>query len=70
MLLIRNESPLKGINTAEKIFEFNKERKCKKFEILTPKHMLQRLQTTFSKLKAVNTTENLLNETHCIIHSM
>ena len=39
-------------------------------KILSPKQMLQRLPTTLAQIKAVNTSENLLNEIRQIINSM
>ena len=39
-------------------------------KILTPKQMLQRLLITLAKIKAGNTSENLLNETRQIIYSL
>ena len=38
--------------------------------MLTPKHMLQRLQTALAQVKAGNTYENLLNEIRQIIYSL
>ena len=42
----------------------------KRFKILTPKQMLQRLPIALAQLKAGNTSENLLNETCQIISSL
>ena len=39
-----------------------KEKQAKRLKILTPKQMLQRLPITLAKVKASNTSENLLNE--------
>ena len=39
-----------------------KEKQGKRSKILTPKQMLQRLPITLAKVKAGNTSENLLNE--------
>ena len=39
-----------------------KEKQGKRLKILTPKQMLQRLPITLAKVKAGNTSENLLNE--------
>ena len=39
-------------------------------KILTPKQMLQRLLIALAKVKAGNTSENLLNETRQIIYSL
>ena len=38
-----------------------KEKQGKRLKILTPKQMLQRLPITLAKVKAGNTSENLLN---------
>ena len=38
--------------------------------ILSPKQMLQRLPIAFAQIKAVNTSEKLLNETRQIIYSL
>ena len=40
-----------------------------KLKILTPKQILQRLPTALAQVKAVNNSENLLNEIHQIIYS-
>ena len=39
-------------------------------KILTPKQMLQRLPIAIAKLKAFNTSKNLLNEIRQIIYSL
>ena len=39
-----------------------KEKQGKRLKILTPKQMLQRLPISLAKVKAGNTSENLLNE--------
>ena len=39
-------------------------------KILTPKQMLQRLPIALAKVKAGNTSENLLNEIRQIIYSL
>ena len=39
-----------------------KEKQGKRLKILTSKQMLQRLPITLAKVKAGNTSENLLNE--------
>ena len=38
--------------------------------MLSPKQMLQRLPTALAKVKAVNTSGNLLNEIRQIIYSL
>ena len=47
-----------------------KEKQGKRFEILTPKQMLQILTIALAQVKAGNTFENLLNEIRQIIHSL
>ena len=42
----------------------------KKTEVLTPKQMLQSLTIVFAKVKAGNTSENLLNEIRQKIYSL
>ena len=41
-----------------------------RLKILTSKQMLQRFPIAFARLKAGNTSENLLNEIHQIIYSL
>ena len=52
-----------------KIFPM-KETQGKGLKILTPKQMLQRLPIALAKVKAGNTSENLLNEIRQIIYSL
>ena len=52
----------KVVNIVEKILDFNKQKKGKGIEILTPKQILQRLPIALAQVKAGNTFENLLNE--------
>ena len=47
-----------------------KEKQGKGLKILTPKQMLQTLPITLAQVKAVKTSENLLNETIQIIYSL
>ena len=49
---------------------FNKQQKGKRIKILTPKQMLQRLVMQCAKVKAGNTSKNLLNEIRQIIYSL
>ena len=44
--------------------------KCKGLKILTPKQMLQRLPIVLAKVKASNTSKNLLNKIRQIIYSL
>ena len=56
-----NKNPKKVVNIVEKILYFNKEQKVERIKILTSKKMLQRLPMALAKVKAGNTSENLLN---------
>ena len=62
-----NENPEKIITIIKKFLNFNNQQKDKGFKILTPKQMLQILQIALAKLKAGNSSENLLNEIRQII---
>ena len=64
-----NENLKKVADIVEKILEFNKQQKGKESKILTPEQMLQRLPIVLAQVKAVNTSENLLNKTRQIIYS-
>ena len=80
----KNENLNKIVDIVEKIFDFNKQQKSKgllsdlagvtKFfdhsnlKILTPKQMFQKLPIVFAQVKAVNTSESLLNEIRQIIY--
>ena len=64
-----NENPKKVADIVEKILEFNNQQKGKESKILTPEQMLQRLPIVLAQVKAVNTSENLLNKTRQIIYS-
>ena len=50
--------------------DFNKQQNGKGLNILTPKKMLQRLPIALTKVKAGNTSENILNEFLQIIFSL
>ena len=63
-----NENPKKVVNIAEKIFDFNKKQKGKGLKIF--QQMLQRLPIDLAQAKAVNTSENLLDEIRQIIYSL
>ena len=41
-----------------------------KLEVLTPKHMLQRLPIALAQIKAGKNLENLLNEIRQIVYSL
>ena len=62
-----NENPEKIITIVKKFLNFNNQQKDKGLKILTPKQMLQILQIALAKLKAGNSSENLLNEIRQII---
>ena len=47
-----------------------KQNKEKRFRILSPKQMLQRLLIALAQVKAGNTSENLINEIRQIIYSL
>ena len=63
-----NENPKKVVNIVEKIFDFNKKQKGKGLKIF--QQMLQRLPIDLAQAKAVNTSENLLDEIRQIIYSL
>ena len=63
-----NENPKKVVNIVEKIFDFNKKQKEKGLKIF--QQMLQRLPIDLAQAKAVNTSENLLDEIRQIIYSL
>ena len=60
----------KIVNIVEEIIGFNKQQKGKRIKILTPKQMLQRSVMQCPKVKAANTSKNLLNEIRQIIYSL
>ena len=60
----------KIVNIVEEIIGFNKQQKGKRIKILTPKQMLQRSVMQCPKVKAGNTSKNLLNEIRQIICSL
>ena len=63
-----NENPKKVVNIVEKIFNFNKKQKEKGLKIF--QQMLQRLPIDLAQAKAINTSENLLDEIRQIIYSL
>ena len=65
-----NENTNKLVDIIEKILDSNKQQKGKGLEIITPKKMLQRLPITLARVKAVTTSEDLLNEIRQIIYSL
>ena len=66
----QNVNSNKIVNVAEKISDFIKHQKIKAIKILTLKQMFQRLPITLAKVKAGNTSENLLKEIRQTIHSL
>ena len=75
VLIYENEIPilrgkqkvLKGFES--KLFSIGNQTNRKDLNILTPKHIFQRLPIALAKVKAGNTSENLLNESvkQCIL---
>ena len=65
-----NENLKKVANIVEKIFIFNEQQKVRGLKILTPKQVLQKLPIALAKVKAGNTSKNLLNEISQIICSL
>ena len=57
-----NENPKKTVSVVGKFFDFNKQQKGKGHKILTPKQILQKLLIAVARIKAGNTSENLLNK--------
>ena len=66
----KNENSDKIIIIIEKIVDFNRQQKGKVLKILTPKQMFQRLPITLAQVKAVNTSENLINEVKKIMDAI
>ena len=64
-----NENPNKIVDIAEKILDFNKQKKGKGIKVLTPKQMLQRLPIALVQVKVGNRSENLPNAIHQIMYS-
>ena len=71
-----NENPNKIVDIVKKIFDFNKQQKCKglpldfyhsKLKILSPKQMLQRLPIALAQVKAGNRSENLKSDKSYIL---
>ena len=55
---------------AEKILEFNNQRKEKGLKTLTSKQMFQRLPIALAQIKAGNNSKSLLNEIRQIVYSL
>ena len=76
--IFENENPDKVIHIVEEILNFNKQQKGKGcpsdsatcLKILISKEMLQRLPIALAQVKAVNTSEKLLNEIRHITSSL
>ena len=64
-----NENPNKIVDIAEKILDFNKQKKGKGIKVLTPKQMLRRLPIALVQVKVGNRSENLPNAIHQIMYS-
>ena len=67
-LIPKNENPEKVTNIFENILHFDKQQKIKGLKMLTAKQILQRLPVVVVKIKAVDASENFLNEI-CTMHS-
>ena len=65
-----NENPEKIVHIAEKIIGFHKKQKGEGIKILIPKQMFQRSLIAGAKVKAGNTSKNVLNEIRQIIYSL
>ena len=66
-----NENPDKLIGIVKKTLDFLISNKMvKERKLLSPKQMLQRLPIASARVKARNTSENLLNEIWQIIYSL
>ena len=57
----------KIIDIVETTLNFSKKQKGKGLKLFTPKKMLQRLPIALARVKACNTSENLLNEIRQLI---
>ena len=72
--ILEHENPKKIGNIAEKILDFNNPQKDNGIKILTPKQMLQRLSIALvqvkAQVKAINTSENVLNKIRQIVYSL
>ena len=65
-----NKNPKKVVNIIGKILDFNEQQKGKEIKILTSIQILKRLPIALAKVKASNTSENLLSEIRQTIYSL
>ena len=71
--ILENRNPKKVVDTVEEILDFDKHKKSNGFPLnlaTRTKQMHQRLLTSFAQVKALNTSEDLLNEIRKIIYSL
>ena len=61
-LIPENENPEKRDQYFWKFLYFDKQQKVKRFKMLTAKQILQRLPVALVQIKAVDASENFLNE--------
>ena len=62
------ENPVKVIDVAEKVNDYSKQQKGKRFKILTAKQILHKLPIALTQVKTSNTFKNVLNEIGQIIY--
>ena len=62
------KNPVKVIDVAEKVNDYSKQQKGKRFKILTTKQILQKLPMALTQVKTSNTFKNVLNEIGQIIY--
>ena len=71
--ILENRNPKKVVDIVEEILDFDKQKKGNRFPsnlATRTKQMHQRLPTAFAQVKALNTSEDLLNEIRKIIYSL
>ena len=71
--ILENRNPKKVVDIVEEILNFDKQKKGNGFPsnlATRTKQMHQRLPTAFAQVKALNTSEDLLNEIRKIIYSL
>ena len=71
--ILENRNPKKVVDIVEEILDFDKQKEGNGFPsnlATRTKQMNQRLQTAFAQVKALNTSEDLLNEIRKIIYSL
>ena len=69
---IENEDPELIVNIVEKILKFNKQnqQKGRRYKILTPKQMLNRLRIALAQLQAGNNSNKLKNQMRQLLYSL